>query len=259
MIELSDVYKAFGTKQVLNGFSLRVERGETFVIIGRNGIGKTVTFKHIMGLMKPDRGRVMVEGVEITGLSNHELIAVRDKFGMVFQGCALLNWLTVAENVALPLRERTNLSKRQIQDKVMEKLTLMGLQNAGHLFPAECSGGMKKRAAVARAIVRDPQIILYDEPTAGLDPIMASVVNDLIIELRQKLQITSMVVTHDMASAYRIADRIGMLSGGKIIEIGTPEQIRTSQNPIVRQFIEGRVAEPSTSLGPGPVAAEQPT
>jgi len=250
MIELVDVYKAFGPKQVLNGFSLRVERGETFVIIGRNGIGKTVTFKHIMGLMKPDRGKVLVEGVDITGLSNHELIAVRDKFGMVFQGCALLNWLTVAENVALPLRERTSLSKRQILDKVMEKLTLMGLQNAGHLFPAECSGGMKKRAAVARAIVRDPQIILYDEPTAGLDPIMASVVNDLIIELRQKLQITSMVVTHDMASAYRIADRIGMLSGGKLIEIGTPEQIRTSQNPIVRQFIEGRVADPAVAERP---------
>ena len=250
VIELIDVYKAFGPKQVLNGMSLRVERGETFVIIGRNGIGKTVTFKHIMGLMKPDRGQVIVEGVEITALSDAELIRVRDKFGMVFQGCALLNWLTVAENVALPLRERTRLSKREIQDKVAEKLGLMGLQNAGHLYPAECSGGMKKRAAVARAIVRDPEIILYDEPTAGLDPIMASVVNDLIIELRQKLQITSMVVTHDMASAYRIADRIGMMSGGQLIEVGPPEAIRTSQNPIVRQFIEGRAT--------GPLAAERP-
>jgi len=250
MIDLIDVYKAFGSKQVLNGFTLHVERGETFVIIGRNGIGKTVTFKHIMGLMKPDRGQVIVEGQDITRLSGHDLVEERDKFGMVFQGCALLNWLTVAENVALPLRERTRLSKREIQKKVDEKLGLMGLQSAGHLYPAECSGGMKKRAAVARAIVRDPQIILYDEPTAGLDPIMASVVNDLIIELRQKLQITAMVVTHDMLSAYRIADRIGMLSGGKIIEIGTPDQIRNSQNPIVRQFIEGRVA--------GPAAAEQP-
>ena len=250
MIDLIDVYKAFGSKQVLNGFTLRVERGETFVIIGRNGIGKTVTFKHIMGLMKPDRGQVLVEGQDITKLRGRELIAERDKFGMVFQGCALLNWLTVAENVALPLRERTRLPKREIDVKVMGKLTLMGLQSAGHLYPAECSGGMRKRAAVARAIVRDPQIILYDEPTAGLDPIMASVVNDLIIELRQKLQITSMVVTHDMASAYHIADRIGMLSGGKIIEIGTPDQIRTSQNPIVRQFIEGRVTDPAVAERP---------
>ncbi|HUT32900.1 MAG TPA: ABC transporter ATP-binding protein [Planctomycetota bacterium] len=251
MIDLIDVYKAFGPKQVLNGFTLHVERGETFVIIGRNGIGKTVTFKHIMGLMKPERGQVLVEGQDITKLRGRELIAERDKFGMVFQGCALLNWLTVTENVALPLRERTRLSKREIDDRVREKLTLMGLQSAGHLYPAECSGGMKKRAAVARAIVRDPEIILYDEPTAGLDPIMASVVNDLIIELRQKLQITAMVVTHDMLSAYRVADRIGMLSGGQIIEIGTPDQIRNSQNPIVRQFIEGRVADPAV--------AEQPT
>jgi len=257
MIDLVDVYKAFGPKQVLNGFNLHVERGETFVIIGRNGIGKTVTFKHIMGLMKPDRGQVVVEGQDITQLNGPSLIAVRDKFGMVFQGCALLNWLTVAENVALPLQERTRLSRREIAEKVRQKLELMGLGNAGHLYPAECSGGMKKRAAVARAIVRDPEIILYDEPTAGLDPIMASVVNDLIIELRQKLQITSMVVTHDLASAYRIADRIGMLSGGQIIEIGTPDQIRESQNPIVRQFIEGRAGEPSAELGPAPVAAEQ--
>lgn len=245
MIDLVDVYKAFGPKQVLNGFSLRVERGETFVIIGRNGIGKTVTFKHIMGLMKPDRGQVLVEGQDITRLSGAALVAVRDKFGMVFQGCALLNWLTVAENVALPLVERARLPRREVERKVAEKLDLMGLGNAGHLYPAECSGGMKKRAAVARAIVRDPEIILYDEPTAGLDPIMASVVNDLIIELRQKLQITAMVVTHDLSSAYRIADRIGMMSGGRIIEIGTPEQIRDSHNPAVRQFIEGRVSEPA--------------
>jgi len=250
MIDLVDVYKAFGPKQVLNGFNLHVERGETFVIIGRNGIGKTVTFKHIMGLMKPDRGQVLVEGVDITRLSEGNLIAVRDKFGMVFQGSALLNWMTVAENVALPLRERTRLSKKEIQAKVDAKLELMGLEGAGHLYPAECSGGMKKRAAVARAIVRDPEIILYDEPTAGLDPIMASVVNDLIIDLRQKLQITAMVVTHDMASAYRIADRIAMLSGGKIIEIGTPQEIQASSNPVVRQFIEGRAT--------GPVEAEQP-
>lgn len=257
MIDLVDVYKAFGPKQVLNGFNLHVERGETFVIIGRNGIGKTVTFKHILGLMKPDRGRVIVDGQDITRLSGPELIAVRDKFGMVFQGCALLNWLTVAENVALPLQERTRLSRREIEAKVREKLELMGLGNAGHLYPAECSGGMKKRAAVARAIVRDPEIILYDEPTAGLDPIMASVVNELIIELRQKMQITSMVVTHDLASAYRIADRIGMMSGGRIIEIGTPEQIRNSQNPIVRQFIEGRSAEPAADLGQISAAAGQ--
>ena len=244
MIDLADVWKAFGPKQVLAGMTLHVERGETFVIIGRNGIGKTVTFKIILGLLKADKGHVAIEGQEITRLSEAELIAVRDKFGMVFQGSALLNWLTVAENVALPLRERTRLGRKEIDYRVHQKLALMGLQNAGHLHPAECSGGMKKRAAVARAIVRDPEIILYDEPTAGLDPIMATTVSDLIIELRQKLQITAIVVTHDMASAYRIADRIGMLSGGKIIEVGTAEEIRNSQNPIVRQFIEGRTDEP---------------
>jgi phospholipid/cholesterol/gamma-HCH transport system ATP-binding protein len=249
MIDLIDVHKAFGDKKVLNGLNLRIERGETFVIIGRNGIGKTVTFKHIMGLMKPDKGTIVVDGTDITHLNDEHLVPVRDKFGMVFQGCALLNWLTVAENVALPLRERTRMARRDIERTVMEKLELMGLQHAGHLYPAECSGGMKKRAAVARAIVRDPEIILYDEPTAGLDPIMASTVNELIMELHDKTNITSIVVTHDMASAYRVADRIGMLSGGRIIEIGTAEQIQSSRNPVVRQFVEGRHA--------GPVEAER--
>lgn len=250
MIDLIDVHKAFGPKRVLSGLNLHVERGETSVIIGRNGIGKTVTFKHIMGLLKPDRGRVLVEGDDITQMGEAELIGVRDKFGYVFQGCALLDWLTIAENVALPLRERTRMSRREIHQVVAEKLELMGLEDAGHLYPAECSGGMKKRAAVSRAIARDPEIILYDEPTAGLDPIMASTVNDLIIELRQKLSITSLVVTHDMASAYAIADRIGMLHHGKIIEIGTPDEIRATRDPVVRQFIEGRTV--------GPMSAEQP-
>jgi len=243
MIDLVGVWKAFGPKQVLAGIGLHIERGETFVVIGRNGIGKTVTFKIILGLLKVDQGQVFIEGQDITRLGEAALISVRDKFGMVFQGSALLNWLTVAENVALPLRERTRLGRKEIEARVGEKLDLMGLQHAGHLYPAECSGGMKKRAAVARAIVRDPEIILYDEPTAGLDPIMATTVSDLIIELRQKLQITAIVVTHDMASAYRIADRIAMLSGGKIIETGSPDQIRNTQNPIVRQFIEGRTDE----------------
>jgi len=250
MIDLIGVHKAFGPKQVLAGLDLHVERGETFVIIGRNGIGKTVTFKHIMGLMKPDSGRVLVEDEDITHMGEGELIRVRDKFGMVFQGCALLNWLTVAENVALPLRERTRMSHKEIDKVVAAKLELMGLEAAGHLYPAECSGGMKKRAAISRAIARDPEIILYDEPTAGLDPIMATTVNELVIELRQKLNITSMVVTHDMASAYAIADRIGMLNDGRIIEIGSPDQIRDSSNPVVRQFIEGKTT--------GPMEAEQP-
>lgn len=243
MIELIDVHKSFGAKQVLNGLTLRIEEGETFCIIGRNGIGKTVTFKHILGLLKPDEGRVIVDGQDITRLGEAELIKVRDKFGVVFQGSALLNWLTVADNVALPLRERTRMSRKEIQQVVAEKLDLMGMRHAADLYPAECSGGMKKRAAVARAIVRDPQIILYDEPTSGLDPIMANTVDQLIIELRQKMHITSVVVTHHMPSVYNIADRVGMMSGGRIIQIGTPDEIRNSTNPIVRQFVEGRISQ----------------
>ena len=246
MIELIDVHKSFGTKQVLNGLTLRIEDGETFCIIGRNGIGKTVTFKHVLGLLKPDQGRVIVDGEEITRLGESDLIRVRDKFGVVFQGSALLNWLTVADNVALPLRERTRMARKDIQRTVDQKLELMGLLHAASLYPAECSGGMRKRAAVARAIVRDPQIILYDEPTSGLDPIMANTVDQLIIELRQKMQITSVVVTHHMPSVYHIADRVGMMSGGRIIEVGTPEEIRTSENPIVRQFVEGRISPGQT-------------
>lgn len=243
MIELIDVHKSFGAKQVLNGLTLHIEEGETFCIIGRNGIGKTVTFKHILGLLKPDEGRVIVDGQDITRLGEAELIKVRDKFGVVFQGSALLNWLTVAGNVALPLRERTRMSRKEIQQVVAEKLDLMGMRHAADLYPAECSGGMKKRAAVARAIVRDPQIILYDEPTSGLDPIMANTVDQLIIELRQKMHITSVVVTHHMPSVYNIADRVGMMSGGRIIQIGTPDEIRNSTNPIVRQFVEGRISQ----------------
>jgi phospholipid/cholesterol/gamma-HCH transport system ATP-binding protein len=242
MIELHDVHLSFGEKRVLNGLSLRIEDGETFCVIGRNGIGKTVTLKLVLGLIKPDQGRVIIGDEDITRLGESDLIRIRDKFGVVFQGSALLNWMTIADNVALPLRERTKMSKKDIQRVVTEKLELMGMGHAAGLYPAECSGGMKKRAAVARAIVRDPQIILYDEPTAGLDPIMANTVDRLIMELRQKMHITSVVVTHHMASAYHVADRMGMLSGGKIIQVGTPEEIRTSENPIVRQFVEGRVS-----------------
>ena len=242
MIELIDVHKSFGNGPVLTGLNLEIRRGETFCIIGRNGIGKTVTFKHVLGLLRPDRGRVIVDGQDITDLRASELIKVRDKFGVVFQGCALLNWLTVAENVALPLRERTRMSRKEIQGRVEEKLDLMGLRHAAHLYPAECSGGMKKRAAVSRAIVRDPEIILYDEPSAGLDPIMANTVDQLIIELRRRMRITSVVVTHHMPSAYNVADRIGMLSGGKIVQVGTPDDIRNSTNPVVRQFVEGRTS-----------------
>ena len=244
LIELIDVHKSFGDKEVLCGLDLAIERGETFCIIGRNGIGKTVTFKHVLGLLKPDRGRVIIDGNDITHAGEAELIRVREKFGMVFQGSALLAWLTIGENVALPLRECTRMSRKEIQRTVDEKLDIMGMRHASHLYPAECSGGMKKRAGVARAIVRDPEIILYDEPTGGLDPIMSSTVDALIIELRQKLHITSIVVTHDMPSAYNVADRIGMLHDGRIIQIGTPAQIRESASPIVRQFVEGRVRPP---------------
>ena len=244
MIELIDLHKKLARRKVLDGLSLKVERGETMVIIGRSGSGKSVTFKHITGLFRPDRGQVLVDGVDVASASRAQLDEVRRRLGVLFQSGALINWLSVAENVALPLRELTNLGEAEIQRIVAEKLDLVELTGAENQMPDSLSGGMRKRAGLARALVRDPEIILYDEPTAGLDPIMANRINELIIDMQRKLKVTSLIVTHDMESAFMVADRIAMLFGGKIIQVGTPQEIQATTNPIVRQFIDGKTQGP---------------
>jgi phospholipid/cholesterol/gamma-HCH transport system ATP-binding protein len=214
------------------------------VVIGGSGSGKSVLLKHVIGLMKPDKGRVVVDGQEVGGLNETQLTDVRKKFGMLFQGAALFDSLSVWENVGFSLIQHSKLRPREIKDIAREKLALVGLKGVEDLMPAELSGGMKKRVGLARAIAHDPQIMLYDEPTTGLDPIMADVINELIIRLKGQLKMTSIAITHDMTSAYKIADRIAMLYLGQIQEVGTPDDIRASRNPIVRQFITGSAEGP---------------
>jgi len=247
MIQITDLHKKFRDNQVLRGISLSIDKGETVVVIGRSGCGKSVLLKHIIGILKPDAGHILIDGEEITRFEAEEMYEIRKKFGMLFQGSALFDSLTVEENVGLGLREHTNLSKPEIQEIVQEKLSWVGLSDIGNLKPAQLSGGMKKRVGLARAIAMEPECILYDEPTTGLDPIMADIINHLIIDMRNKLKVTSIAVTHDMVAAYKIADRIAMLHEGKIIFAGTPEETKNTTNPIVRQFIEGR--------GEGPIKA----
>lgn len=244
MIQVESLTKTFNGNLVLDNLSLHVEEGETVVVIGRSGCGKSVLLKHMIGLLKPDSGRVMVKGQDITPMGEKDLNRVRRLFGVVFQGSALFDSLTVAENVAFGLTEHTRMDHAEIEAKVARCLDTVGMGGVQSKMPAELSGGMKKRVALARAIAFDPSIILYDEPTTGLDPITADVINDLIVSLTEKLAVTSVAVTHDMSSAYKIADRIAMLYEGKIIETGTPDQIRNSTNPIVQQFILGKAEGP---------------
>jgi len=239
MIRIRNLHKSFGDNRVLRGVNLEIEDGETITIIGGSGCGKSVLLKHIVGLLKPQVGEVEVDGEEITRLGMEELAEVQKKFGMLFQGAALFDSLTVRENVAFGLRMLTDLDEGEIEKRVSEKLSLVGLKGIEDLMPAELSGGMKKRVGLARAIAMNPKYILYDEPSTGLDPIMADVINDLIIDLRKKLKITSIAVTHDMVTAYKISDRIAMLYEGRIEEIGVPQEIKKSENPVVRQFITG--------------------
>ncbi|HUS58332.1 MAG TPA: ABC transporter ATP-binding protein [Planctomycetota bacterium] len=246
VIELVDVHKKLGRKQVLAGVNLQVSRGETMVIIGRSGTGKSVMLKHIIGLLAPDAGKVFVDGVNVLGGRREDLLKMRARMGVLFQSGALIHWMTVAENVALPLRELGGYEESQIRGIVEEKLDLVELRGSGNLTPDKISGGMQKRAALARAIVRDPEIILYDEPTAGLDPVTGKTIDELIVSIQRRLGVTSVVVTHDMDSAYGIADRIAMLHNGLIMQVGTPDEIRNSTEPAVRQFIEARTSGPLT-------------
>jgi phospholipid/cholesterol/gamma-HCH transport system ATP-binding protein len=248
MIEIKDIYKSFGDNPVLQGVDLTIQKGETMVIIGRSGCGKSVLLKHIIGLLKPDRGNILVDGEDITSSNEGQLNKLRQKFGMLFQASALFDSMTVDENVGLGLREHTKMPEAEIKEKVRETLKLVGLSAIEEKKPAELSGGMKKRVGLARAIAMDPEYVLYDEPTTGIDPIMADVINELIINLRNTLAITSIAVTHDIVSAYKIADRIAMLYEGKIIFIGTPEETKSTKHPVVRQFIEGSAQGPIPAL-----------
>ena len=244
MIDIINLHKSFNNKHVLSGVNLHVERGETMVVIGGSGSGKSVLIKHVIGLLFPDEGNVIIDGVDISHLREKELNEFRKKYGMLFQGAALFDSLSVWENVGFGLMQHTDLSRDEIKEAAKRKLEMVGLKNIEDLMPSELSGGMRKRVGLARAIAMEPEIILYDEPTTGLDPIMSDAINDLIIEMKKKLNITSIAITHDMISAYKIGDKIAMLFEGKILEVGTPDDIRSSVNPIVRQFITG------SSVGP---------
>lgn len=239
MIVIRDLHKSFGDNHVLRGVNLRVGAGTTVVILGSSGSGKSVLLKHMIGLLKPDSGAVIVDGEDVGALSPRELNRFRRKFGMVFQASALFDSMTVEDNVAFPLREhREGRTDEEIRAIVESKLRLVGLEGAGPLDPAELSGGMRKRVALARAVARDPKIVLYDEPTTGLDPITTDSVNDMIEDARRKLGVTSVVISHDIGSALRIADYVAVLYEGRIVECSTPEQLRHTTHPHVRAFLQ---------------------
>jgi phospholipid/cholesterol/gamma-HCH transport system ATP-binding protein len=243
LIELRNIFKRFGWLVVLNGVTLNIEKGQSLVVIGASGSGKSVLLKHIVGLLKPDRGEVYFGGRRIDNLSERQLTDVRKHFGFLFQMGALFDSETVANNVAFPLVEHTKKSPAEIAEIVKQKLTMVGLPDAGPKMPAELSGGQRKRVALARAIALEPEVILYDEPTTGLDPVRSDIINELIIRLQRQLSVTSVVVTHDMHSAFKVGDRIVMLHEGKLIFDGSPEKIRASDNPIIRRFIVGEADE----------------
>jgi phospholipid/cholesterol/gamma-HCH transport system ATP-binding protein len=240
MIRLVDVYKAFGDKEILAGFTLDVREGETMVIIGYSGTGKSVAIKHIVGLLEPDEGEVWVDNVRVDTLPRRDLYQLRSKIGYVFQFAALFDSLNIGENVAMGLRRSSTMSERDILQRVAEALDLVDLPGVESKFPAELSGGMRKRVGIARAIALRPKYMLYDEPTTGLDPVTTAVIDDLMVRMREKLGVTSIVITHDMKSAYRVGTRIAMLYEGRVQQVGTVDQIKRTTDPIVRQFIEGR-------------------
>ncbi len=245
-ISVEGLRKAFDDHQVLQGVDLSVRSGESMVVIGGSGSGKSVLIKNVIGLLVPDAGHVTVDGKIVAELKRTELNKLRRRMGMLFQYAALFDSMNVGENVAFALRQHTKMKDTEIKDRVEEVLGWVGLEGVEEQWPAELSGGMKKRAGLARAIALGPEIMLYDEPTTGLDPILADQINDLIIDLNERLHVTSISITHDMVSAYKIADRIAMLYRGKIEEMGTPEEIQSSSNPVIQQFIHGRAEGPIT-------------
>lgn len=246
MIKIENLHKSLNEKKVLNGLSLDINKAKTTVIIGRSGCGKSVLLKHIIGLLKPDKGKIFIEGRDIGALNEPELNALRLRMGMVFQSGALFDSLSVRENVGFALIEHQRLADSEIARRVKDSLALVGLAGIENIMPSELSGGMKKRVALARAICTNPEIIIYDEPTTGVDPITADAINLLIRSLNDKLKVTAVAVTHDMKSAYQIADSIAMLYQGKIVGSGTPEEIKNTQDPVVHQFINGLSDGPIT-------------
>ncbi len=247
IISLQHLYKSFGDKEVLRDMSIDIDRGESVVIVGGSGTGKSVTLKHIIGLLKPDKGHVIIEGEDITAMSMMELNRFRQHFGMAFQEGALFDSMSVFENIAFPLRRHTEMTEQAIHDRVEECLEQVHLHGVENKRPSELSGGMRRRVGFARAISLKPEILLFDEPTTGLDPVISDVVADLIVEMDRTLNTTTVTITHDMKVAFKIADRVAMLFDGHIIEQGTPEEFQKSQNPFVEQFIEGRAEGPLTS------------
>ncbi|MEA2463275.1 MAG: phospholipid/cholesterol/gamma-HCH transport system ATP-binding protein [Acidobacteriota bacterium] len=246
IISLQNLWKSFDRRQVLQDMSIDVEQGESLVIVGGSGTGKSVTLKHIIGLLKPDKGRVVIDGQDLATLKEVELNQFRRRFGMSFQEGALFDSMSVFENIAFPLRRHTKMSEKEIRERVHECLEDVHLHNVVRKRPSELSGGMRRRVGFARAISLKPEILLFDEPTTGLDPVISDVIAELIEEMDVKLGTTTVTITHDMKVAFKIADRVAMLYQGRIIEQGTPEEFQQSKNPIVEQFIEGRAQGPLT-------------
>jgi phospholipid/cholesterol/gamma-HCH transport system ATP-binding protein len=237
MIEIKNVKKRFGRNEVLRGVNLNIIKGETLVIIGKSGCGKSVLLKHIIGLLKPDEGEIFFEGTEITKLKLKELYKIRLKFGFLFQGAALFDSMNVGENVGLALVENSKFTSKEIADVVAEKLELVGLPGTQKMMPSDLSGGMKKRVSLARSLATNPEYILYDEPTTGLDPVMSDAIDDLIKELADRLKVTSIVVTHDIFSVYEVADKVAMMEDGKIYFHGTPKELVDTTDPVIRNFL----------------------
>src|SRR5437868_2404362 len=246
VISLQHIFKSFGGKDVLRDMSIDVEKGESVVIVGGSGTGKSVTLKHIIGLMQPDDGHVYVDGQDLCCMRAVDLNRFRQRFGMAFQEGALFDSMSVFENIAFPLRRHTKFSEQEIRERVDECLDLVHLDNVGSKRPSELSGGMRRRVGFARAISLKPEILLFDEPTTGLDPVISDVIAELIVEMDETLNTTTVTITHDMKVAFKIADRVAMLHKGHIVEEGTPEEFQSSTNPMVQQFIEGRAEGPLT-------------
>jgi phospholipid/cholesterol/gamma-HCH transport system ATP-binding protein len=244
MIRIAGLFKSFGPKVVLYGVDLEIRTGETMVVIGQSGSGKSVLLKHLIGILAPDAGTIEIDGLEVTRLRGDARQAATRKFGMLFQGAALFDSMTVAQNVAFGLERYMDLRPDEVAARVADSLEKVGLRGIDGLMPHELSGGMKKRVGLARAIAYQPEIMLYDEPSTGIDPIRADAINELVILLQREMRVTSVVITHDMVSASKVADRIAMLYEGRIVALGTPSEIRDSDNAVVQQFIHGRAEGP---------------